>query len=119
MCFNIVKEYAAPTLGFTLFRLLSFHSITANNAFHTLLDRLPFRFVDDMDRPAGQLLHALIEDQSFASLARFPSTLLLVIVLVFLPGVIYKVSPDSLDVTVLTIRTILCSECVTGFEPAF
>jgi hypothetical protein len=52
-------------------------------------------------------------------MGRFPSTILLVIVLVFLPGVIYKVSPDSLDVTVLTIRTILCSACVTGFEPAF
>lgn len=39
---------------------------------------------------------------------RFSVTLVLVIVLVFLPGVIYKVSPDSLDVTVLTIRTILC-----------
>ena len=36
----------------------------------------------------------------------------------FLPGVIYKVSPDSLDVTVLTIRTILCLAPRTGIEPA-
>jgi hypothetical protein len=34
-----------------------------------------------------------------------------------LPGVIYKVSPDSLDVTVLTIRTILCLVGDVGFEP--
>jgi hypothetical protein len=31
--------------------------------------------------------------------------------------VIYKVSPDSLDVTVLTIRTILCLARLTGIEP--
>jgi hypothetical protein len=34
-----------------------------------------------------------------------------------LPGVFYKVSPDSLDVTVLTIRTILCLVHLTGIEP--
>ena len=35
----------------------------------------------------------------------------------FVPGVIYKVSPDSLDVTVLTIRTILCLAMRGGIEP--
>ena len=50
-------------------------------------------------------------------MGRFPSTILLVIVLVFLPGVIYKVSPDSLDVTVLTIRTILCLASTVGISP--
>lgn len=75
MCFRIVKEYAALTHENKLkYQLLSFGNITANNTFHTLLDRLCLSFVTLM------LSHC--EAQALVP-GRFPSTILLSIVLVF------------------------------------